>query len=240
MEKTEHGLSLVEIVIAVAVVAILATGTLVTYNVSKERSAQQELSAVAATAYTQALDAETSFDENESAETVVAELQEEYPAYSFRHTGSGHEDFCVIVNHADTDEEVITGSCIEQVASNPSPAVTETVTVENLQCFDSSSDNTLHDRQLRLEWEPPTRFADGDEEIVYIVKWLDILTSQQGEMMTHQTTYTHTAPAMHRGYPFTPSTEFLIIPVVDGIEFPETFFYSRDTGHLNNARYCHE
>lgn len=219
-QETDNGYTLLELVVAVSILLIImGVGGAILYGKFTTNQLNRSLDAVAAQGYAEALDADTGFDETKTAATVLAvleaDLQEQsmFEGVELRHTGEGWEDLCVFATHPDTDHEAWNGGCGREWGVHDYDDIDEIDwRVANPSCTDNTTDNSLNERQFRVEWGVPEDLMQ-DADLVYYVQVNDLGNGgESSEFTTTEREYVHEVPrkSTETVYPHLPSTEVWI------------------------------
>lgn len=245
--QQESGFTLLEIVVVVAAVLALSIGTVaVVGNSISKGTAERTLQAAVSTVYREAWDAETGFDENRNAETVVHQWNHDYENITFRASGESYE-LCVFAEHDDIDGEVVAGTCEENPAPEPEEnerpveEVEQTYTVQDVSC--NGPKPWTEPNEIMYFWDAPSGWRGADMR--YEVLWNDSasnapqtvsIDSDGAYLGGGNGTHVITGTAFHYTSPQSSeagTTTFTITPIVDGERLESVSFTTKEVDEPN-------
>lgn len=245
----QDGYTLLEIVVVVAAVLALSIGTVAVVGTSISKgNAERTLRAAVSTAYREAWDAETGFDEHMNAETVVEQWNNDHEDITFRASGASYE-LCVFAAHDDIDGEVVAGTCEENPAPEPSErewTVPKTYEIGSLRCT-TDHGGSMEYNEVIYGWSAPSGWSGA--EMKYEVEWRDavitapssveqgqggvVLSGGSGTHVMTDKVFMYRAPyGEHAG-----TTTFTITPIADGERLESTSFTTKEVDEAN-VRAC--
>lgn len=228
-KKNEHGFTLVELVVGVAMVLMLAVGGVaVASNGINQQIEEQSVGSKVATGFHKVLDAETNFDETTSADTVIEDLNSEHEDITFRFERESDDEWCVIADHDDLSEEI--HRCRTQGEEHEPVEPVEQTTVNRPMCepdFREGKEHVSH-----ITWYEPSGY--NHSRFMYVVAWNDTSGDSGNQVFTQPPRhFVYEAPRDGNAG----QTTFTITLLVDG-ERLDTVQHTTQDVNEPNIRLC--
>lgn len=249
-QKHEQGYTLVELVAVVAGILALTVGTVALGGqaISKANT-ERVFHAATATMYSQALDAETGFDDTVDAQTVLEEWNTKYDDMSFRAEGESFE-LCIYAAHEQIEGEISVGDCgIERQDPPPRPEEEyRTFAVRDIKCL-YHPHLGMADNEIIYMWERPLGWSKASME--YEVQWNDSsgANAPKGVSLEWDALYLTGSSGTHvfdsnqaSGFQFTVphsetagTTAFTVTPIADGKRLESISFTTKEVDEPNTS-----